>query len=190
MSSVEESSLVEPNHIPFLDSTHGPSPEPRTSKVRLIHPSEFPIEFKDYGDTSKLLRHKKFTHPPKEVFPKIQPREWLMEVKRSSEAIWILSPFTTIPCSLRGIVVKALHNPTVETNIMSEFLVETLLGTMPLVSTNKLFRSPSGLIFECCGIARAVLIRLDKNGSLDFRIYGLVHFAEKPWLKVLFINLL
>jgi hypothetical protein len=47
-----------------------------------------------------------------------------MEVKRSSKAIWILSPSTTMPCSLRGIVVEALHNPMVETNITSEFLVQ------------------------------------------------------------------
>jgi hypothetical protein len=80
------------------------------------------------------------------------PKEWLMEVKCSSEAIQILSPSTTIPCSLREMVVEALHNPMVEANIMSEFLAKTLLGKTPLVSTNKLFKSPSGLIFECCGL--------------------------------------
>jgi hypothetical protein len=74
-------------------------------------------------------------------------KEWLMEVKRSSEAIQILSPSTTIPCSLRGTIVEALHNPTVKTNIMSEFLVEVVLGKMLLISTNKLFKSLSGLIF-------------------------------------------
>jgi len=56
-----------------------------------------------------------------------------MEVKRSSEAIRILSPSMTMLCSLRGIVVEALHNTTVETNFMSEFLAETLLGNLPLV---------------------------------------------------------
>ena len=147
MLSVEESSLVESKPIPSLDSTHEPSPEPRTPKEKLIHPSEFPIKFEDYSDTSKLLRHEKFTYPPEEVSTKIPPKEWLMEVKCSSEAIRILSPSTTIPCSLRGTVVEALHNPTVETNIMSKFLAEALLGKMLLVSTNKLFKSPSGLIF-------------------------------------------
>jgi hypothetical protein len=48
-----------------------------------------------------------------------------------------------------------MHNPTVKTNIMSEFLVKTLLGNMPLISTNNLFESLLGLIFECCGIAKA-----------------------------------
>jgi hypothetical protein len=71
-----------------------------------------------------------------------------MEVKCSSKAIRILSSFTAITCSLRGTTVEALHNPTVETNIMSEFLAEALLGKMPLVSTNKLFRSPLGLFFR------------------------------------------
>jgi hypothetical protein len=55
MSSVEESSLVESKHVPSLDSTREPSPESRTTKKRLIHPSEFPIEFEEYGNTSKHL---------------------------------------------------------------------------------------------------------------------------------------
>ena len=92
MSSVEESSLVESKPIPSLDSTHEPSPEPRTPKEKLIHPSEFPIEFEDYGDTSKLLRHEKLTHPPEEVSPKIRPKEWLMEVKHSSKVIQCTTP--------------------------------------------------------------------------------------------------
>jgi len=100
-----------------------------------------------------------------------------MEVKLSSKAIRILSPSTTIPCSLRGTTIEALHSPTVETNIMSKFLVEALLGKMPLVSTNKLFKSSSGLIFECCGIARAVLVRIDETEvHLDFHIYAILDF--------------
>ena len=80
--------------------------------------------------------------------PKVEPsKKWLMEVKRSSKAIRILSPYTTIPCSFRGTTIEALHNSMVETNIMFKFLAEALLGKMPLVSTNKLFKSPSGLIF-------------------------------------------
>ena len=60
---------------------------------------------------------------------------------------------------------------------MSEFLAETLLGKMPLVSTNKLFQSPSGLIFECSGIARDVPIKIDKiKVSIDFHIYAILEF--------------
>ena len=113
MSIVEESSLVKSNHISSLGLTHEPSPEPQTPKEQVIHPLEFPIEFEDYGNTSKYLWHEKHI---KEVSPKAEPlKEWLMEVKCSSEAIWILSPSTTMPCSLRGTTIEALHNPIVET---------------------------------------------------------------------------
>ena len=113
MSSVEESSLVESKLIPSVGLTYKPSPKPRTPRERLIHPSEFPIEFEDYGNTSKHYWHEKHT---KEASPMVvPPKKWLMEVKRSSEAIRILSPSTTTPCSLRGTIVKAMYNPTVRT---------------------------------------------------------------------------
>jgi len=76
-SSVEESSPVESKPIPPLDSTRQPSPEPRTQKERLIHPLEFPLKFKDYGNTSKYFGHENFTRPSKKVFPKVEPsKEW------------------------------------------------------------------------------------------------------------------
>jgi hypothetical protein len=54
-------------------------------KERLIHLSEFLIELRDYGNTSKISQHEKRT---KEVSFKVEPsKEWLMEVKCSSEAI-------------------------------------------------------------------------------------------------------
>jgi hypothetical protein len=100
MSNSEEPSSVESKHIPSLDSTHEPSPKPRTPKERVVHPSKFPIKFEDYGNYSKFSWHEKHT---KEVSPKAKPsKEWLMEVKRSSEAIQILSPSTIMPCLLRG----------------------------------------------------------------------------------------
>ena len=87
MSSIEESSLVESKLIPSLDLTYEPPPKPWTPKERVFHSSEYPIEFKDYGNTSKLFQHEKHAHPPK-ASPKVEPlKEWLMEVKRSSEAI-------------------------------------------------------------------------------------------------------
>ena len=85
MSSVEVSSLVESKPIPSLDSNYEPSPEPRTPKERVLHPSEFPIKLEDYGNTSKLSWHEEHT---KEVSPIVEPsKEWLTEVKRSFEAI-------------------------------------------------------------------------------------------------------
>jgi hypothetical protein len=93
------------------------------------------------------------------------------------KAIQILSPSTIMLCSLSRTIVEALHNPMVETNIMSEFPAETLLGNIPLVSTNKLFKSPSKLIFECCGIARAVPIIIDKiEVFIDFHIFAILEF--------------
>ena len=174
MLSVEESSSIEYKPIASIDSTHEPSPKPRTPKERLIHPLEFSIKFEDYGNTSKHFWH----NPHKEVSPSVEPsKEWLMEVKRSSEAIQILSPSMTMPCSLRGTNIEALHNPTIETNTMSEFLVKTLLSKMPLVMTNKLFKSLSGLIFECCVIVKAVPIEINETKvRFDFHIYAILEF--------------
>ena len=48
---------------------------------------------------------------------------------------------------------------------------------MPLVPTNKLFKSPSGLFFECCGIARAVPIIIDTiEVFIDFHIFAILEF--------------
>jgi hypothetical protein len=48
---------------------------------------------------------------------------------------------------------------------------------MLLVLTNKLFKSPSGLMFECCGIARAVPIEVNETEvCLDFHIYAILDF--------------
>ena len=73
VSSVEESSLVESKHVPSLDSTNEPSPKPRTPKERVIYPSEFPIKFGDFSNTSKYFGHEKLSCPSKEVSPKIEP---------------------------------------------------------------------------------------------------------------------
>jgi hypothetical protein len=82
MLSVEESSSVESKHIPSLGSTYEPSPGPRTPKERLIYPSEFPIKFGDFGNTSKCFGHEKLPCPIKEVFLKIEPsKEWLLGIK-------------------------------------------------------------------------------------------------------------
>ena len=100
-----------------------------------------------------------------------------MEVKRSSKAIRILSPSTTMPCSLRVTVLEALYNPIVGTSIMLEFLAKNLLGNMSLIPTNKLFKSPSGLIFECCGIIRDVPIEINKTEvHLNFHIFAILNF--------------
>jgi hypothetical protein len=48
---------------------------------------------------------------------------------------------------------------------------------MLLVPTDKLFKSPLGLFFECCGIARAMLIIINEiEVHLDFHIYAILEF--------------
>jgi hypothetical protein len=82
-----------------------------------------------------------------------------------------------MPYSLRETNIEALYNPIVGTSIMLEFLVKNLLGNMPLVTTNKLFKSSSGLIFECCGIVKDVPIEINKiEVHLDFHIYDILDF--------------
>ena len=70
MSSFQEPSSAESKLVPSLDSTVEPSPDPRTPKKRVIHPSVFIIEFEDYGNTSKLSWHEKHI---KEVSPRVNP---------------------------------------------------------------------------------------------------------------------
>ena len=60
---------------------------------------------------------------------------------------------------------------------MSEFLAKNLLGNIPLVPTNKLFKNPFEVFFECCGIARDVPIIIDETkNDLDFHIYAILEF--------------
>ena len=48
---------------------------------------------------------------------------------------------------------------------------------MPLVPTNDLFKSPLGLFFECCGIARAVPVIIDTiEVFIDFHIFAILEF--------------
>jgi hypothetical protein len=88
----------------------------------------------------------------------------------------------TMPCSLKGTNIEALHNPTVGTSIMSKFLAKNLLGNMPLVPTNKLFKSPLGLFFECCGITRAMLVTINEiEVFIDFHIFAILEFDLLIW---------
>ena len=78
---------------------------------------------------------------------------------------------------IKGNYRRSPAQPHSRTSIMSEFLAKNLLGNMPLVPTNKLFKSPSGLIFECSGIVRAVPIEINKTEvHLDFHIFAILDF--------------
>jgi hypothetical protein len=66
MSCVEESSSAESNPVPSpsIDSSVRPSPEPQAPKEGVVlYPSDFPIEFDDFGNTSIHSWHKKARTP-------------------------------------------------------------------------------------------------------------------------------
>jgi hypothetical protein len=137
------------------DSSVEPSPEPRTSKEEEIKPSKFSFPFEDdpyknLRNTLNHLRERRPTAPPsppnKSFLKEAMKEEWSEEVRLSSEVIRISSPSTTICCSIRRTAVEALHNPTAKASIMSEFLTDTFIGSMPLAPTGTLFKSSSGFI--------------------------------------------
>src|SRR6185369_13931251 len=103
--------------------------------------------------------------------------DWSKEAKRASEAIRISPISATITCSVKGKIVEALHDPTAEVCIIPEYLLHTLVGNKPLTPSDKYFKSPSGLYFECRGIARNVPITIDKiEVHLEFYIYDILDF--------------
>jgi len=60
---------------------------------------------------------------------------------------------------------------------MLEFLAKNLLSNMPLVPTNRLFKTSMGLIIECCGIVRAVPIKIDEiEVFIDFHFFTILEF--------------
>ena len=78
---------------------------------------------------------------------------------------------------MKGNIVEALHDLASEVCILPECLLDTLMGNKPLTSTDKYFKSPSRLYFECWGIARDVPIIIDKiEMHLDFYIYDILDF--------------
>ena len=102
---------------------------------------------------------------------------WSKEPKRASESIQISPTSATITCSMKGNIVEALHDPAAKVCIIPEYLLDTLVGNKPLTPTNKYFKSPSGLFFECWGIARDVPVTVDKiEVRLDFHVYDIIDF--------------
>ena len=76
--------------------------------------------------------------------------EWSNGIIDFLEVVWIDSPSITIPCSIRGITVEAQLIPTMEGNIMPWHWAHTLLSSVSLKPSGKLFEScPFGHILEC-----------------------------------------
>jgi hypothetical protein len=57
--------------------------------------------------------------PPNETFiMEAMEKKWSTGVGNFFEALWICSPSTIISCSIKGIIVEAHLNPTMEVNVM------------------------------------------------------------------------
>ena len=95
-----------------------------------------------------------------------------------SEAVWIESPSTIIPCSIMGIAVEAQLIPNMEGNIMPWHLAHTFLGNVSLKPSGKLLKScPFVHILECRGVTSVVPITIDKiEVNLDFYIFDVLDF--------------
>jgi len=117
--------------------------------------------------------------PLNEAYLKVDIREQLSNgIRHFSEAVWIDSPSMIIPCSIRGISVEAQLIPNMEENSMPWHLARTLLGSVSLKPSGKLFECcPFGHILECRGVASVVLVIIDKIGvNLDFHIFDSLDF--------------
>jgi hypothetical protein len=103
-------------------------------------------------------------------------KKWSTGVEHFSEALWICSPSTFLPCSIKGITIEAHLNPSMEVNIMPWHLVYTLLGNMMLRPSDKLLKSCLfGHILKCQGVACAVPLLVDKiKVNLDFHIFDVL----------------
>jgi hypothetical protein len=115
--------------------------------------------------------------PPNEaILKEAIEEEWSDGMRRFSEAIWISSPSTIIPCSIRGNIIEAHLNPIMEVNIMPWHLAYMLFSNVLLRPSDKLLRScPSGHILECRGVTSAVPLTIERiKVNLDFYIFDIL----------------
>ena len=102
----------------------------------------------------------------------IMSNEWSRELELSLEILRISSPPSTIPCTIRGTPVNTLYSPTIGANIIPGESAFYLLRDVPLVCTDKTFRTSSGEILEGSGILQNMSIRhKDIDIILDFHIF-------------------
>jgi hypothetical protein len=128
----------------YLDAEQGKEPY----SVQ-IHPARNPLTEPSPRPTIPPLP----PDPPTETsIMDAMEKKWLTEVEHFSEALWICSPSTIIPCSVKGITVESHLNPVMEVNVMPWHLAYTLLGNVTLRPSDKLLKScPSGHTLECRG---------------------------------------
>ena len=114
--------------------------------------------FEDFGNTSNYFCKRKPQVPVASTDPieaalhsenlkkltTIMSNEWSRELELSLEILRISSPPSTIPCTIRGTPVNTLYSPTIGANIISGESAFYLLRDVPLVCTDKTFRTSSG----------------------------------------------
>jgi hypothetical protein len=103
-------------------------------------------------------------------------KKWSTGVGHFFEALWICSPSTIPPCSMKGITIEGYLYPAMKVNILPWHLVYTLLGNVTLIPSDKLLKSClSGHILECRGVACAVPLLVDKiKVNLDFHVFDVL----------------
>jgi hypothetical protein len=114
--------------------------------------------------------------PTEKSIMDVMEKKWSTGVEYFSEALWIFSPSTILPCSIRRITIETHLNPVMEVNIMPWHLSYTLLGNVTLRPSDKLLKSClSGHILECRGVACVVLLLVDKiKVNLDFHVFDVL----------------
>jgi hypothetical protein len=87
------------------------------------------------------------------------------------------SPSTSICCQIHEDPFDALYNSVVSVNIMSASLAHDLLEYMPLTSTTKCLKSPSGHILPNLGILYVLPILVNETlVNLSFYIFNIIEF--------------
>ena len=103
--------------------------------------------------------------------------ERLRKMELSSKVLQIISPPSTLPCTINGTHVDTLYSPTVGANIISSECAFRLLRDEPLVQIDITFQSPSREILEAYKTLQNVPIRHeDVEIILDFHMFDVQEF--------------
>ena len=98
--------------------------------------------------------------------------ERLRKMELSSEVLPIISPPSTLPCTIKGTQVDTLYSPSIRANIISSECAFRHLRDELLVQTDKTFQTLSREIQEAYETLQNVSIRHeDIEVILDFHIF-------------------
>jgi len=147
--------------------------------------------FEDYGNISKYTYQKRHPVPviPLEPYEKeyiqesikeltaLMSDEWFREGELIRAPIWVSYPPSLIHCRIRGQNVRALYNPAIGANIMSNNFALAFLGGAALTPTCRTVKGPSGSLIQSYGVIQDVSIRYgDVKASLDFHVFEVPNF--------------